>query len=108
MRGRRRCQLRCASERNELLVVAAGDDERAETERLSFLGLLEQLPNRLHRLRQFREPEEAVELSLACADGSDEEVVYEAADLLYHALVAARARGIGVEAVLAELRRRQS
>jgi phosphoribosyl-ATP pyrophosphohydrolase/phosphoribosyl-AMP cyclohydrolase len=52
--------------------------------------------------------EEAVELSLACADGADEDVVYETADLLYHALVAARARGVSVADVLAELRRRQS
>jgi phosphoribosyl-ATP pyrophosphohydrolase/phosphoribosyl-AMP cyclohydrolase len=52
--------------------------------------------------------EEAVELSLACADGADEDVVYETADLLYHALGAARARGVSVADVLAELRRRQS
>ncbi len=43
--------------------------------------------------------EEAVELALALAVQGDEEVVNEAADLLYHMLVALRSRGISLDAV---------
>jgi phosphoribosyl-ATP pyrophosphohydrolase/phosphoribosyl-AMP cyclohydrolase len=50
--------------------------------------------------------EEAGELSAAALAGSDDEVIGEAADLLYHALVLLEARGIGLEAVEAELGRR--
>ena len=50
--------------------------------------------------------EEAGELSAAALAGSDDEVIGEAADLLYHALVLLEARGIGLGAVEAELRRR--
>jgi phosphoribosyl-ATP pyrophosphohydrolase/phosphoribosyl-AMP cyclohydrolase len=47
--------------------------------------------------------EEAGELSSAALAGSDEEVVAEAADLLYHALVLLASRGIGLTAVEDEL-----
>jgi phosphoribosyl-ATP pyrophosphohydrolase/phosphoribosyl-AMP cyclohydrolase len=50
--------------------------------------------------------EEAGELSAAALAGSDDEVIGEAADLLYHALVLLEARGIGLDAVEAELGRR--
>lgn len=50
--------------------------------------------------------EEAGELSAAALAGTDGEVIGEAADLLYHALVLLEARGIGLEAVEAELDRR--
>jgi phosphoribosyl-ATP pyrophosphohydrolase/phosphoribosyl-AMP cyclohydrolase len=50
--------------------------------------------------------EEAGELSAAALAGSDDEVIGEAADLLYHALVLLEARGIGLEGVDAELARR--
>jgi phosphoribosyl-ATP pyrophosphohydrolase len=50
--------------------------------------------------------EEAGELSAAALAGSDDEVIGEAADLLYHALVLLEARGIGLGAVEAELGRR--
>lgn len=49
--------------------------------------------------------EESAELVTACADGDRERAVHEAADLLYHALVALRALGAGlcdVEDVLRE------
>lgn len=51
--------------------------------------------------------EEAVELALACERGDMARVAEEAADLMYHALVACRAAGIGADAVLAELDRRR-
>jgi phosphoribosyl-ATP pyrophosphohydrolase/phosphoribosyl-AMP cyclohydrolase len=51
--------------------------------------------------------EEAVELALAAQGESDERVVSEAADLLYHVLAALRARGLGLTAVADELARRR-
>lgn len=51
--------------------------------------------------------EEAGELSAAALAGTDDEVIAEAGDLLYHALVLLAARGVGLDAVLAELGRRQ-
>ena len=47
--------------------------------------------------------EEAVELALACERQDGERMAEEAADLLYHALVACRAGQVSVEAVLAVL-----
>jgi phosphoribosyl-AMP cyclohydrolase / phosphoribosyl-ATP pyrophosphohydrolase len=43
--------------------------------------------------------EEAVELATACADGDRERAAEEAADLVYHALVALRSAGAGLEDV---------
>jgi phosphoribosyl-AMP cyclohydrolase / phosphoribosyl-ATP pyrophosphohydrolase len=50
--------------------------------------------------------EEAGELSAAALAGTDAEVIGEAADLLYHALVLLEARGLGLVEVEAELGRR--
>lgn len=52
--------------------------------------------------------EEAGELSAAALVGTDEEVVAEAADLLYHALVLLEARGLRLGDVEAELARRHA
>lgn len=52
--------------------------------------------------------EEAGELSAAALAGSDEEVIGEAADLLYHALVLLEARGLSLGDVEAELARRHA
>lgn len=52
--------------------------------------------------------EEAGELSAAALVGTDEEVVAEAADLLYHALVLLEARGLRLNDVEAELARRHA
>jgi phosphoribosyl-AMP cyclohydrolase / phosphoribosyl-ATP pyrophosphohydrolase len=52
--------------------------------------------------------EEAVELALACERGDADRVAEEAADLLYHALVACRAAGVPAAAVLAALERRRA
>jgi phosphoribosyl-AMP cyclohydrolase / phosphoribosyl-ATP pyrophosphohydrolase len=52
--------------------------------------------------------EEAGELSAAALAGSDEEVIGEAADLLYHALVLLEARGLALGDVEAELGRRHA
>jgi len=50
--------------------------------------------------------EEASELAVACADGDRSRAVEEAADLVYHTLVALRAVGAGLDDVRAELHRR--
>lgn len=53
--------------------------------------------------------EEAIEVVLAAAAQSDQRLVEEAADLIYHLLVALAQRGVTLEQVEAELeaRRRQ-
>lgn len=50
--------------------------------------------------------EEATELALACASGSRDRVIEEAADLFYHALVACAAEGVTEADVFRELARR--
>lgn len=51
--------------------------------------------------------EEADELARAVDSEADERVVSEAADVLFHVMVALRSRGLGIEAVLRELARRE-
>jgi phosphoribosyl-ATP pyrophosphohydrolase len=50
--------------------------------------------------------EEAVEFVIALTEGAEQPIVAEAADVLYHLLVALRARGVALETVLQELERR--
>ena len=50
--------------------------------------------------------EEGVEAALACQAGTADELTGEAADLLYHLLVALRVRDVPLADVLAELERR--
>jgi len=52
--------------------------------------------------------EEGVELALAAATGSKEEVVDEAADLLYHVIVLLAAQDLGLKEVCDRLRTRHS
>jgi phosphoribosyl-ATP pyrophosphohydrolase/phosphoribosyl-AMP cyclohydrolase len=52
--------------------------------------------------------EEAGELSAAALAGTEEEVIAEAADLFYHALVALAARGVSLDQVTDELGRRHA
>lgn len=52
--------------------------------------------------------EEAGEMAAAALIGTDEEVVAEAADLFYHALVVLESRGMDLRTVEAELARRHS
>lgn len=59
------------------------------------------------RLASKKVGEEAVELALAAQTETDERVVSEAADLLYHSLVLLRTRGLGLDAVAGELQKRR-
>lgn len=76
--------------------AAGGGDASSWTRRL--------LADRNLRLKKLGE--EASELAVACADGDADRATAEAADLVYHALVALRALGVGLEAVERELGQR--
>jgi phosphoribosyl-AMP cyclohydrolase / phosphoribosyl-ATP pyrophosphohydrolase len=52
--------------------------------------------------------EEGVELALAAATGNKDEIVDEAADLLYHVIVLLAAEGLGLKEVCDRLRTRHS
>ena len=60
------------------------------------------------RLLAEKVTEEAGELSAAALAGTDDEVVAEAADLIYHALVLLESRGLRLSDVEAELGRRHA
>ena len=51
--------------------------------------------------------EEATEAVIAAVAGSNEELVSESADLLFHLLVLLNAKGVSLDHVLAELDRRE-
>lgn len=51
--------------------------------------------------------EEAVETVIAALSGNREELVCEAADLLFHLMVLLDAKGVSLDEVLAELERRE-
>ena len=55
----------------------------------------------------FRLGEEATEVVIAALTGDDAELTGEAADLLFHLMVLLGARGVPLDAVLAELARRE-
>ena len=59
-------------------------------------------------LRLKKLTEEAGELAIACADNDRDAVAAEAADLLYHALVACRVANVRLRDVLETLRKRHS
>jgi phosphoribosyl-ATP pyrophosphohydrolase/phosphoribosyl-AMP cyclohydrolase len=51
--------------------------------------------------------EEAAELTLAIKDGEETQIVYEAADLLFHSLVAIASKDVSPDRIRAELSRRE-
>ena len=51
--------------------------------------------------------EEAVETVIAALSGSDDDLVGESADLLFHLMVLLDAKGVSLDEVLAELERRE-
>jgi phosphoribosyl-ATP pyrophosphohydrolase/phosphoribosyl-AMP cyclohydrolase len=100
-----------------------GDERVTKAERLAFLGSLETIieqriaeqPDGSYTVRLYAQGvkriaqkvgEEGVELALAGAGESDDKVIGEAADLLFHVLVLLRSRGLPLEQVIAELERR--
>lgn len=100
-----------------------GEERVSTAERLAFLGRLEEViesriaeaPEASYTARLYaRGPrriaqkvgEEGLEVALAAAAEGDENVVAEAADLLYHLLVLLRSRGLRLERVIDELESR--
>ncbi len=77
--------------------LAAGEAARSYTQRL--------LADRNLRLKKIGE--EAAEFVTACADGDATRATEEVADLVYHALVALRALGAGLDEVRAALAARR-
>ena len=65
-------------------------------------SLVEQGPKRVAQ----KVGEEGVELALAAVAGDRDEVINEAADLLYHTLVLLRSHGIELSTVIAKLEAR--
>jgi phosphoribosyl-ATP pyrophosphohydrolase/phosphoribosyl-AMP cyclohydrolase len=84
------------------IALRAAEGAGGEDERPSYTRRL--LTDRNLRLKKLGE--EAAELVTACADGDAARATEEAADLLYHALVALRALGVGVTEVRGVLRAR--
>jgi phosphoribosyl-ATP pyrophosphohydrolase/phosphoribosyl-AMP cyclohydrolase len=100
-----------------------GNEPLAAAERLSFLAELQQLIGRrvadnpqgsytarlyaqgLRRMAQ-KVGEEGVEVALAAVDGSEQELIGECADLLYHLMVVLHGRSLQLESVVEELARR--
>jgi len=102
-----------------------GDEALTAAERLAFMADLETIiaeriasspadsyTARLHHggLKHMAQKvgEEGLEVALAAVIEADEPLVGEAADLLFHLLVLLRARGLGLQAVIGELRRRHA
>jgi len=102
--GTTSCFVHTAPAADVLAVVDATIRERATTrtdggETLTYTQRL--LADRNLRLKKIGE--ESAEFVTACADGEAGRAVEEAADLLYHALVALRALGAGLDDVRAAL-----
>ncbi len=84
---------------------AAGlEGEPSKTKERSYTQRL--LTDRNLRLKKLGE--ESTELAIACADGDTRRAVEEAADLVYHLLVALRSIGVGLDDLRAELAKRSS
>jgi phosphoribosyl-ATP pyrophosphohydrolase/phosphoribosyl-AMP cyclohydrolase len=81
--------------------VAARAEDSA-TDGKGYTGKL--LADRNLRLKKLGE--EATELAVACADGDRARATAEAADVIYHAVVALRALGLSLDDVRAELESR--
>jgi phosphoribosyl-ATP pyrophosphohydrolase/phosphoribosyl-AMP cyclohydrolase len=100
-----------------------GDEPRSAATAIGFLAKLESvvaqrandkpeasytarlLAKGIHKVAQ-KVGEEGVEVALAGAGESDQKLVEESADLLYHLLVLLRARGLPLARVIQELEKR--
>ena len=86
----------------DAVIAARAIEAEAPGERPSYTRSL--LADRNRRLKKLGE--EAAELAVACADGDRARAIAEAADLLYHALVALHALGADWSDVSGELAKR--
>jgi len=102
-----------------------GDTSITKAERLAFLGTLERgiegriaaSPQGSYTARLFAEGpkriaqkvgEEGLEVALAAAVETDDKVVAESADLIFHLLVLLRSRGLSFQSVVTELQSRHA
>ncbi|SRR5579875_971754 len=102
-----------------------GDATMTDAERLSFLGTLERIieqriaerPEGSYTARLFAQGpkriaqkvgEEGLEVALAAVAESDDQVIAEAADLLFHLLTLLRSRNVPLARVVAELEARHA
>ncbi|MDB6100435.1 MAG: phosphoribosyl-ATP pyrophosphatase [Gammaproteobacteria bacterium] len=102
-----------------------GDTVITKAERLAFLGTLERVierriaesPQGSYTARLFAEGpkriaqkvgEEGLEVALAAAVETDDKVVAESADLMFHLLVLLKSRGLSFQSVVAELQSRHA
>src|SRR5258708_39066302 len=102
-----------------------GDEPITKGERLAFLSTLEgvieqriaESPQGSYTARLFAEGpkriaqkvgEEGIEVALAAAVETDDKVVSESADLIFHLLVLLRSRGLSFQSVVAELQSRHA
>jgi phosphoribosyl-AMP cyclohydrolase / phosphoribosyl-ATP pyrophosphohydrolase len=102
-----------------------GDESITNGERLAFLGTLEAVieqriadsPQGSYTARLFAQGpkriaqkvgEEGLEVALAAAAETDDKVIAESADLLFHLLVLLRSRGLSLDSVVAELKSRHA
>jgi phosphoribosyl-ATP pyrophosphohydrolase/phosphoribosyl-AMP cyclohydrolase len=102
-----------------------GDEPVTVAERLAFLGTLEKVvaqrvteqPKDSYTARLFAQGprriaqkvgEEGLEVALAAVAETDDKVISESADLLFHLLVMLKSRGLRLEQVVAELQARHA
>jgi phosphoribosyl-AMP cyclohydrolase / phosphoribosyl-ATP pyrophosphohydrolase len=102
-----------------------GDDKATHAERLAFLGALEGIiekriadrPDGSYTARLYAQGakriaqkvgEEGLEVALAAVTESDEKVIAESADLVFHLLVLLKSRGVSLERVARELEARHT
>jgi len=102
-----------------------GDEPLTKGERLAFLGSLEKVierriaenPHGSYTARLYAEGpkriaqkvgEEGLEVALAAAADTDDKVVAESADLVFHLLILLRSRGLSFQSVVAELQSRHA
>jgi phosphoribosyl-ATP pyrophosphohydrolase/phosphoribosyl-AMP cyclohydrolase len=106
-------------------VTCFGDEKATHAERLAFLGALEGVienriadrPEGSYTARLYAQGakriaqkvgEEGLEVALAAVAESDEKVIAESADLLFHLLVLLKSRGVSLERVSRELEARHA
>jgi phosphoribosyl-ATP pyrophosphohydrolase/phosphoribosyl-AMP cyclohydrolase len=110
---------------HEGTVTCFGDEPVTNGERLAFLAVLERVieqriaesPQGSYTARLFAEGpkriaqkvgEEGIEVALAAVVETDDKVVSESADLIFHLLILLRSRGLSFQSVVAELHSRHA